>query len=177
MSKITDIIEVFRSKRLSNLLVPGFVDEFGAVKRFHPMLENVYFEFDDQLLRCSSIDQYWNLQLELVKEISCEFEIDEDDEFCISSISELVLKYPYGQNYVIGLRVFLSEESRLDEGIVKCAGFEIQCPESERTGDDSIFLDPQNPFGIQIDKKDLELEWRRMNVGSGYQERFWEIKR
>lgn len=140
------------------------------------MMKDVYLEFGfgDKLLRCTSIE-WADLEMEIVNGITCNFDIDVDDEFCISSLYDLYCDQPPGNNFVTHLRIFTSQRSNLDAGVVTCMALRF-----ERRN--SIFLDPLNTFGIRI-ATELQLnEWTSREAVSGslftrgivYKEHLWE---
>lgn len=164
MINIDCLVDALKNRRLTDVFVTGYIDEKEGVKHFHPMFEDVYFEFESVLLKVSSIDQYWNLKINLVNNIHGEIEIDEDDEFCVGSIRHLLLNNPDGDNYLMALTVFVDGESQLDGGIVKRAAFQIGNQMGNRPSG-IVFIDPENPYGIQLGGQPELLAWRENNLG------------
>src|SRR5262249_40379115 len=147
---IKSLITAIQSNTITDIFIVGYIDYCGATKQFHPMLENIYIELGQQLLRCSSIEQYDKLRMTLVEKITCDFEIDDDDEFCIISISQMYLLNSHVPNYITSLHVFVNGECHPQEGVFKCAGLGI--------GDhDYLFLDPTHIFGIHLGKMEAQI--------------------
>jgi hypothetical protein len=81
-------------------------------------------------------------------------EQESDFELCVCSVSELYLKYIYDENRVTHLIAYLDSESRIEEGVVKAAEFQL--------GESGVvFLDPFNLFGIRIGTEQQRDEWLR----------------
>jgi hypothetical protein len=172
MSDIEDIVAAIQSKPLTDILVVGYVDNSDGARRFHPRLTTVYLQFAHEfMVRCTSIDQYDKLKLDLVREISFDFPLRDDQSYCTSSIAELLLATPYWDQHVTAIRVYIDQDSRLSEGIVKCAGLRIQDV-------DSLFLDPTHIFGIQLGKREAEKMWAGENAGAAgrYSLLTWQIE-
>ena len=133
-----------RGKQLTDVLAAGYLDEQAGVRRFHPMFENLYLEFEDVLLKVSAVGQYWNVALQSVGSIECEFDLDEDDEFCTASIRHQALHDPDGSHYLASWRAFL----RPDGGIARLVlYFDGGSP---GTASELLFIDPENTHGLRL---------------------------
>lgn len=160
MSKKEHIIEIVRTKSLTDILVTGFVDQSDSNYQFYPMLHQIYFKFEDVTVRFASIGQGSAVEIGVVPEILCEFDIDEGDAFCVSSLSLLLFVAPYHKARARSMEVFYSDSENPEEGVLKCVGFELDLGEY-------IFLDPCNYFGMQIGCRDKRDAWLRDNVCDG----------
>ncbi|MBD2769992.1 hypothetical protein IC235_19060 [Hymenobacter sp. BT664] len=171
MSKIDQVINLIQHQPLTDLLLVGYIDQDDTVKRFNPIHTEVYLEFGLSLLHCSSVDQYDKLRMRIVDKIALafDFEIEEGNELGICSIFEMYLFDPYGTNQITAAQLLLDEECDLDEGVVKCAGFNIGSK-------DYLFLDPTHTFGVQINGKRSIKEWIERNVHRTpkYREFVWD---
>jgi hypothetical protein len=144
MNKLEKIISLFENAPLTDIWLAGFLDEDEKpYKIFHAMQSTIYLEFGDIFLRCAEINQYDQLAMDIVTEITIDFDIDEDDEFCISSIIEPSVSYLHKDYYITNFRALIGETSNLKEGIVKYLELRFD-------NGDTILLDPINLFGIRI---------------------------
>lgn len=173
MIKIGTIINLLQSHSLTDMLIVGYIDSDSdnTIKRFNPIQEDIYLEFGHSLLRCSSVNQYDQLRMRVVDKIEFdfEFEIEEDDEFCVCSVGNMYLFDPYGKNQITSAQFLLDEEGNLDEGVVKCAKFSIGSK-------DYLFLDPTHTFGIQINGERSLIEWieKKAYGNHKYREFVWQ---
>jgi hypothetical protein len=169
MSEMNKIIEILYNEPVKDIVVPGFIDEDNGHKNFHLMLNSVYFEFDHKFLRFASIDQYFRLSMKVVEELTCDFDIDEDDEFCLSSLFELTLSDAYSSARVTFLRCFLDAESDIEAGVVKCAEFHFE-------NRNIIFIDPTYTYGIRIGTQEQRDRWISdyASKEEDYQEYVWK---
>lgn len=148
MRDFLDIEATLRHRKLTDMLVAGFVDETNSIRRFHPMFEDVYFDFDGLLLRASSVGQYSQLRLSLVDRIECNFDIEEDDEFCVCPL-DFVLKYPEGDYFLAEAKFFADPESTSRGTSLQSAALRFECRGVE-TLTETIFIDPAHIFGIKL---------------------------
>lgn len=157
MSKIDEIINVLKSHSITDIFIVGFIDNSDDLKEFYPKPTDVYLEFGNTLLRCSSVNQYDKLRMAVVEKIEFDFEIEEDCEFCFCRVSNMYLSASYGTNKITSAQFLLDDESNLDEGMVKCARLSID-------NGDYLFLDPTHTFGLQINGKRSIIEWIEKNA-------------
>jgi hypothetical protein len=166
------VLELLEDEPLTDLLVEGFLDYDPALKsrRFHVMLKDIYLEFGHSLLHCASVG-WSNLQLEVVDHITCDFDIDKNDEFCVGSLYDLYSRQYYKTSFVAKTRVFIDSATDINSGLLACVAF------GYRDGS-YIFLNPLNTFGIHVGTEQHLNEWIRANMASGtemkYEERAWE---
>ena len=153
MSVIKSITDLFKSKPLVDITVAGISHTRTGIKRFVPSLMDVYLHFDERLLlRCSSIEQYSRLRIALTEEIEEERDIPSDSEFCTCSLSKVLLKYPDEARYITSLKMVSNNRDELEDGVVACAGFDIQ-------GEGFLFMDPMTLIGIQLGGSQRYNEW------------------
>jgi hypothetical protein len=155
VNSINQILNLFQSHSLTNILVLGYIDNDDKIKRFNIIEKDIYLEFGEALLLCSSVNQYDQLKMNVVDKISPEldFEIEEDDELCVCSLYNMYLFDPYGTNRITSAEFLLDKNSNLEQGLVKCLGLRIG--ESK----DYLFIDPTHTFGIQVNGKRSIEEW------------------
>ncbi|UXN05841.1 hypothetical protein [Bartonella sp. HY761] len=115
-----NILNFIKRNGISKSFVTGFIDETDGVKKFHPYYYIFYIKSGNKLFKVSINEKDLSIVVAEGK-IECCFDIDEDDEFCFSSIHEnlfkcedavrvddiytkrerfekLVIEYSYGQN-------------------------------------------------------------------------------
>lgn len=168
MNSINQIINLLQSHPLTDILSVGYINSDDTIKKFHIIQEDVYLEFGNSLLRCSSVNQYDKLRIKIVNQIEFDFELEEDDEFCVCSIFNMYLFDPYGTNQITSAEFLVDNQCNIEEGIVKCAQFNIGIK-------DELFLDPTHTFGIQINGNRTIKEWieKKAYGESEYSELVW----
>lgn len=138
------LFDMFKHQSLNDIVVGGYVDREPyqqPAHYFHPMFERVYFIFQEQILETKEIKHRSQLELSLVSEISPEFEIEEPDMFCASSLS-----IPLGMAYSIG-----------QEHVIEFAGYEdvnsadnFYAVEFTTQFGHHIIVDPNHIFGLFV---------------------------
>ena len=168
ISQINQIINIFQSHPLTDMLIVGYIDSDKTRKQFHTIQEDLYLEFGNSFLRCSSVNQYDKLRMKIVNQIEFDFELEEDDEFCVCSVFNMYLFDPYGTNQITSAEFLVNDRCNIEEGIVKCAKFNIGIK-------DELFLDPTHTFGIQINGNRTIKEWidKRDYIESEYSQLVW----
>lgn len=162
MMDIEQLAERLYGRTLKDILVAGYIDTLDSVKRFHPMFEDIYFDFDGIILRASSIQQFWYLGLEVIDKIDCRFELEDDDEFAVCSL-EFVLASPSGLNIVRSLVAFIAQDGLAVNGNMVCAALVFDCGDATLARD-VVFLNPRNEFGIHLGTHAALENWRRENA-------------
>ncbi|MEP7288502.1 MAG: hypothetical protein ABI947_22345 [Chloroflexota bacterium] len=169
MSLVNNILSTLQEKYLTDLLVEGFVDKTENPLKFHAMLSHWYLKFEDVYLRCTSIGQADRLRIEFIDQVTLSFDMDEDDQFCISSVYEMRLPYtgPSHTNYVAALKLFSESETYFQAGILKRAEFQLGIV-------GTLFLEP-TIYGIYIGKEQDRDKWMQNNLDANSDYEFaWE---
>ena len=159
MDKLVSFLE---TASLTGIFAGAFIDEDDEPKRVRLLLECIYLEFDDQLLRCSSIGQFDQLALELVGDVdptasARDARLFEDYEFCLVPLTNLFVGEALSSHRVMGIRCLLDARADAERGIVTVAAMFLENGET-------LFLDPRNTFGVRIGNK-LDFDaWVRLNT-------------
>lgn len=148
-----EITNLLRTKSVTDILIPGYIDidEQRNLKRFNSINDSVFIECEDQLLRCRVIEHSNNLELSVVDQVTSDFPWQEVGEFCISSIYEIVARFPE-KNSITCVRAFLDDTCHIEKGIVRSIEF---CLDDRG----NIFIDPFNYFGIRVGTEQQRNEW------------------
>lgn len=164
MMDIDSLAKRLCDRPLTNILVAGYIDESESMKHFHPMFDDIYFDFTGVLLRASSIDQFWHLGLDLVERVECRFQIEEGDDFGVCPL-DFVLQDPAGSNRLKQIIVFRESNIDATPGKTICAALTLHSG-GTATAFDTLFLDPRNEYGIRLGTQAALIEWRRANSTS-----------
>lgn len=165
MTDIDAIAARLLGRQLTDILVTGYIDGPEPTRRFHPMFDDVYFDFDGLLLRASATDQFWYVELDLVDQIECRFQIEEDDEFCVGPL-DFVLRHPAGPYHLRQIITFMAPGMDASSRKAVSAALVLEFG-GTAAATDILFLDPRNDFGIQLGTHGMLAEWRRANAASG----------
>jgi hypothetical protein len=149
-------------RQLTEILVAGYIDGLGSTRRFHPMFDDMYFDFDGLLLRASATDQFWHIELDFVDRIECRFQIEEDDEFCVCPL-DFVLRHPAGPYHLKEIITFMATGMDASPDKAICAALVLEFEGTEATTT-TLFLDPRNDFGIHLGTEATLAEWRLANA-------------
>ena len=161
-NELDDMLRGIYGRTLKDILVAGYIDTLDSVKRFHPMFEDVYFDFDGIILRASSIQQFWYLDLEVIDKIERRFELEDDDEFAVCSL-EFILTSPTGPNIVQSLIAFVAQDELAGNSNIVCAALEFDCGDAALARE-VVFLNTRNEFGIHLGTRAALEDWRRENA-------------
>jgi hypothetical protein len=164
MTDIDAVAASLRGRRLTDILVTGYIDGPESKRRFHPMFDDVYFDFDGLLLRASATDQFWYVELDLVDRVECRFQIEEDDEFGVCPL-DFVLRHPGGPYHLRQIITFTAHGMEASSRKAVCAALVLEF-EGTEVAIDTLFMDPRNEFGIQLGTEAALAEWRRANAGA-----------
>lgn len=127
---ITDIVSV------------GTVSKEDTIIKYYPDFRMLYIEVDNVYIKFSSVEQYSRLQVEFVDKVDYSFEIDEDMEYAMSSLLDIVL---VGRDMIgndINQILYYDKEEKDN---ILCKACEIRLANGQ-----IIFLDPSFLCGISI---------------------------
>jgi hypothetical protein len=157
MPFVNRILDTIRENHFTDLLVEGFIDETELPLRFHAMLSHWYLKFEDVCLRCALIGQADRLSIGFVDRVALSFDMDEDDKFGVSSVYEMCLPYtgPSHTNYVTSLKLIAENEVYLENGILRCAEFQLGIL-------GTIFMEP-TIYGIHFGQERDRDKWMQSN--------------
>ncbi|WP_157102070.1 hypothetical protein [Nocardia caishijiensis] len=162
---------VFRERSATDVLVPGWIDRGIGYSEFRPQPTIVYMRLDEGYLQFESIDQYDQLKIEYSSELNLAGVLHEEgDEILVASCGENLFGDGYTALRCASIRYFLDDNSRVDQGIVKCMEMKFQ-------GASSLFIDPMWTFGIRLGGADLLVQWRQnIERYSNVQEYLWDLR-
>ncbi|MBL7500880.1 hypothetical protein I6A84_03960 [Frankia sp. CNm7] len=170
-TNLDEILLLLRTKRFSDLLIPGFFMKADPARRFNLLPDNVYLEAGTggPYLQLTAVDQGDQLAMRVVGGIAHDQVLldDEEAEAGVASLSEIY----FGEADHLpcsSLRCLLDDRSSINSGIVKFAEFTF-------AGDQHVSFDPLWTFGIRIGSPNSEPGFRMNHPGSfGYKEEyFW----
>ncbi|MBP1991173.1 hypothetical protein [Paenibacillus eucommiae] len=156
MKEILDIIE---KNFIDEIYLTGFVDTDDiGVTEFTALMSYLFFEFDGQLIKIESVDQYSKLSIS--KTVSVQLEIDLEDVIPAKSrISNIIFNNPLIDNKVAEIEFFNLQVDNNSE--ITCDALKIILLNKQE-----IFLDPSF-LGINIGPSEVEKLWRD-NQGVDY---------
>src|SRR5438874_7359689 len=118
-----ELKQLFSAERLRDIILPGYVDQGPLSLEFHPMLWWIYVAFERSYLRFEARNQ-WHLKMDVVNQIQRDFEVDENDQFCVASAGQLHFTEIRNSGYAIkGFTCLLDDDSNLTTGVIKAGGF------------------------------------------------------
>lgn len=131
---------------VQDILVPGFVSQEQPFCRFCPNWNNLYIVTSVGVLRFRAEEGVLHITQEPPG--PSHIPIDEDDEFCMSSLTAQVLGYEYSEHLLMKIEEFIAAEN-------KCSAVGLHF-----NFDRFVFLDPSNYWGIQFGSHELLRSWR-----------------
>jgi hypothetical protein len=144
VSRLPEIAALLEAHPLSDVVVGGYLETTRVPRRFQPMLRSVSLEFGGRYVRCTAGEQDYYVALELVDEVTCDFAIDEDDEFCVASLFTLLLGDAYTERRVTEFRALEgSGPTDVENGVV--GGVEFRFEDEE-----SLVIEPMVPHGLWL---------------------------
>jgi hypothetical protein len=151
--RFEQLLEVFREAPLTEIYVPGFVDDGGGSNIgkslphrgvvFHPMSDDVYLEFGERMVRCRTIDQYSRMIVVPATQFECSFDIDPDDTFGVIPLLRMALQSGRDSAKVLRFDAFIGEGFDAEQCVFAALGLALD-------SEDYIFLDPLDYNGIHI---------------------------
>lgn len=138
----SDLESRLRGAGVSDVLLPGFIDDEVQPHRFRALPQVIYFECDSLLLKFETIATTGTMRVSLVDNVSGSVDLDDDMVPAIASLRQQVLDDVDGSNLLRELRLWnLAEE---EEGL-RCAAAQLQLVNGQQ-----IFVDPTYHFGIRV---------------------------
>lgn len=131
-----------RGAGVSDVLLPGFVDDEAPPHRFRALPQAIYFECDSSLLKFETIATTGTMRVLLVDTVSGSVDLDDDMVPAIASLREQLLDDADGSNLLLELRLWNLAE---DEGDLRCAAAQLRLANGQH-----IFVDPTYHFGIRV---------------------------
>ena len=153
-----ELYNVFASQYLTDILTVGYADLDEGFCKYRPILEHIYLEFESCYIRCASVQQYSGVEITIDKQLRLQsnFEIDEDDQFCASSVYELLIGMNLkNSNFVRKVRYYVDPLQNLNKNLFLALELELErgC----------IFLDPMNIYGFLVSNRSSIVNWREMH--------------
>ena len=137
------MLQRLEGKNIEDIISIGFVDKEDGINVFYSDLRTLYFEFDDIYLKFESINQYSTLKVNLKEKVNFAYEIDEDMEYAMSSIIDIVLIGRNMKGNMLSKLVFYKKY--IEDNEIYCNACEIYLKNGQ-----VIFLDPSFICGISI---------------------------
>ena len=149
--------------RLEDLLLQGFVSEEDAGSRYWPMLGALFLRLDTRLIKLQSTERFSVLEIAEVQAVAPSFEVDPDTRFCVSSMSEVLLVNPMGDNRIECVETYGRRKSgEIDQ--YDALGLRLYAGQY-------LFFDPSFHFGIKVGGERQREYWLRnvVNAASPWQ--------
>ncbi|KEQ25983.1 hypothetical protein [Paenibacillus tyrfis] len=147
-----EILDIIKYSFIDEIYLTGFVDtDDTGVTEFTALMRYLFFEFNGQLLKIESVEQYSKLSIS--QAISVQLEIDLEDVIPAKSrISNIIFNNPLIDNKVAEIEFYNLQVDNLNE--ILCDALKIILQNKQE-----IFLDPSF-LGINIGPSDVEKLWR-----------------
>lgn len=101
---IADLESRLRGAGVSDVLLPGFIDDEVQPHQFRALPQAIYFECDSSLLKFETIATTGMMRVLLVDNVSGSIDLDDDMVPAIVSLREQVLDDADGSNRLLELR-------------------------------------------------------------------------
>ena len=137
-----DLESRLRGTGVSDVLLPGFIDDEAQPHRFRALPQAIYFECNSSLLKFEAIATTGTMHVSLADNLSVSVDLDDDMVPAIASLREQVLDDPVGSNLLLEIRLWNLAE---DENGLRCAAAQLQLANGQQ-----VFLDPSYYFGIRV---------------------------
>lgn len=157
MSSWSAVEKALRQHRVSDVLVPGWIDREDDIPQFRPQPVVVYLCLDEGFLRLESTGSSDQLVVRVASAVELDgielFE-DVDDEVIVASCGEQLFGDGWEELRCTDVRYFTDSRSSADEGAIKCLFLELE-------GRYSLFFDPTWTFGIRVGNREDLLRWMK----------------
>ncbi len=147
-----DFFTLLKGDLITDIQQIGFADIEDGIADMSISHQFLFIEFDSQMLKFESVDQFSKMQIDYVDEIEFEPILDEGLINAKNSISEIVLNDTLADNKVISIDLFGIEKS---EKLLRLQAITFHLVDGQE-----IFLDPTYIFGINIGGEKLRKKWQ-----------------
>lgn len=85
--KNNNFMKEYKNKKIEDILISGYIEKGNKYYFFQPLLYWIFLMLDNgQIIELYS--GYGNIKLNKIKEIKCNFDIEDEDIFCLTSFSK-----------------------------------------------------------------------------------------
>jgi len=137
---------------VSDILLPGVIDQDEKPARFRPLPQALYFECNSAYLKMETIATTGTMRISIVDSIEIPFHIEEDMTTAVTSLREQCLDDADGSNHLRAIRFWALTE---DEAGLCCAAAQLDLVNGQQ-----IFVDPSYHFGMRIGGSQQREIWR-----------------
>ena len=137
---------------ISDILLPGFLDQDENPARFRTLSQAVYFECNSLYLRMAAIATTGSMRISIENRIEIPDQIDEDMTAAVTSLREQCLDDADGRNDLSLIRFWDIVD---DANGLRCAAAQLDLVNGQQ-----IFVDPTYHFGIRIGGSLQRESWR-----------------
>lgn len=139
-------------KNISDIIKVGFIDIEDGYAQMSFANKYLFIEFDSFLLKFTSIEQYSQLQVEIVSDVTFDIELDDDLIPARASVATIVLTDDMGDNKINSIELF-NCSNKTDQNI-QCDAMSIYLESGQE-----LFIDPTYYFGLNIGGKEQKEKW------------------
>ncbi|MEV6872290.1 hypothetical protein [Amycolatopsis sp. NPDC051128] len=163
------VLAFLQEARISDVLLPGWVDRSGRSAVLRPLASTVYLESDSGYLQLSAVNNCGGLRFRVVEEIEYESYLTEDPD-------EDLVAASVGTHYLgsrtdvpcVGMRLFVNDESDPERGIYRAAELMFEGAE--------ILFDPFYLDGVRIGTSGTADVWLEDHRGEQMTARFGPLR-
>lgn len=145
MNKLMKLLE---KEQLDDVLIQGYLESDELIPKFNAMLDKVHLVFGDEYIDIVNDTYNQSMSLELSDKIEAGFEVDEDDQFAISSYFSLLLVDTVSDIRISQIDIYKSE---VEDNYVKCQALNLCFSNGE-----SLFVDSSYYDGLKLGGESLK---------------------
>lgn len=135
-------LQTLLGQSLRDIVLAGVVDLDCAPADFIPFLESVYVEVGEQLVELSRDERTLHLKVAVVDAMRLDWELEDTQRFCRSSIGKYVLTDPLADNRIAQISLYAGK----DEAVM---AIELALVSRQIVFFDPTFVDGFNFGGIE----------------------------
>jgi hypothetical protein len=137
---------------VSDILLPGFIDQDERPARFRPLPQAVYFDCDSVYIRMETVATTGTMRISIDHRIALEIHNEEEMMVAVVSLREQCLNDADGKNSLRELRFWNLTD---DDTGLRCAAAQLELMNGQQ-----IFVDPTYHFGIRVGGPQQRDIWR-----------------
>jgi hypothetical protein len=149
---IHELESKLREAGVSDILIPGFVDQETAPVQFRPLPQAIGFQCESSVLRFEVIATTGTMRVSIDNSLGMPVELEDDMIAAVASLREQLLDDSDGSNPLRTIRFWNLVE---DESGLRCAAAQLELANGQE-----LFVDPTYHFGIRIGGTRQREIWR-----------------
>ena|SRR5215208_6439421 len=147
-----ELVTTLKGTALSDILIPGFLDQEETPVRFRALPDAVYLDCEGTLIELQTVRTTGTMRIALAEAVRAHPDLEEEMPPAVASLGQQLLNDTENSHPLTAIRLWNVRGSEAD---LTCEALQLDLANGQQ-----VFIDPTYHFGIRIGGTEQREIWR-----------------